>query len=291
MTPAYLRSASEIQIKLAQGAKPGEGGQLPGEKVTPLIAALRFTVPGVTLISPPPHHDIYSIEDLAQLIFDLKQLNPEALISVKLVSTAGVGTIAAGVAKAYADKIVISGNDGGTGAAQLNSIKHAGNPWELGLSEAHNSLKGNGLRELVQLQTDGGLKIGRDIVKAAMLGAESFGFGTPLLVLLGCKMLRVCHLNRCTVGVATQDDFLRSHYQGTVDKVVSYLTNIAEDVREILAELGFRSLNEVIVGRSDLLKAIDDDAAATFDFSAVLQHCDGGRHQTKSQRSIRRQCL
>jgi glutamate synthase (NADPH/NADH) large chain len=274
VTPAYLRSASEIQIKLAQGAKPGEGGQLPGEKVTPLIAALRFTVPGVTLISPPPHHDIYSIEDLAQLIFDLKQLNPDAVISVKLVSTAGVGTIAAGVAKAYADKIVISGNDGGTGAAQLNSIKHAGNPWELGLSEAHNSLKGNGLRELVHLQTDGGLKIGRDIVKAAMLGAESYGFGTPLLVLLGCKMLRVCHLNRCTVGVATQDDFLRSHYQGTVDKVVSYLTNVAEDVREILAELGFRSLNEVI-GRSDLLKAIDDEAAGKFDFSAVLQHCDG----------------
>ncbi|MCA1797864.1 MAG: glutamate synthase large subunit, partial [Geobacteraceae bacterium] len=220
VTPEYLRSAEEIQIKLAQGAKPGEGGQLPGEKVTPTIATLRFTIPGVTLISPPPHHDIYSIEDLAQLIFDLKQINPDAIISVKLVSSEGVGTIAAGVAKAYADKIVISGADGGTGAAPFSSIKSAGNPWELGLAEAHNSLKANSLRELVRLQTDGGLKTGRDVVKAALLGAETFGFGTPLLVILGCKLLRVCHLNRCTVGIATQDEQLRGHYNGTVEKVV-----------------------------------------------------------------------
>jgi len=274
VTPAYLRSAEEIQIKVAQGAKPGEGGQLPGEKVTPLIASLRFTVPGVTLISPPPHHDIYSIEDLAQLIFDLKQVNPEARICVKLVSTEGVGTIAAGVAKAYADRIVISGADGGTGAAPQSSIKFAGNPWELGLAEAHQSLKANDLRELVQLQTDGGLKIGRDVVKAALLGAEFYGFGTPLLVMLGCKLLRVCHLNRCTVGVATQDESLRAHYVGTVEKVVRYLTNVAEDVREILAELGYRSLDELI-GRSDLLWPSAAPLAQKFDFGAVLRQIDG----------------
>ncbi|PLX79156.1 MAG: glutamate synthase large subunit [Desulfuromonas sp.] len=274
VTPAYLRSAEEIQIKVAQGAKPGEGGQLPGEKVTPLIASLRFTVPGVTLISPPPHHDIYSIEDLAQLIFDLKQVNPKARICVKLVSTEGVGTIAAGVAKAYADRIVISGADGGTGAAPQTSIKFAGNPWELGLAEAHQSLKANHLRELVQLQTDGGLKIGRDIVKAAILGAEFYGFGTPLLVMLGCKLLRVCHLNRCTVGVATQDQNLRAHYVGTVEKVVSYLRNVAEDVREILAELGYRSLDEII-GRVDLLKGSDSEKGRQFDFSDLLRQIDG----------------
>jgi len=273
VTPGYLRSASEIQIKLAQGAKPGEGGQLPGNKVTSLIAKLRFTIPGVTLISPPPHHDIYSIEDLAQLIFDLKQVNPDAMISVKLVSTEGVGTIAAGVAKAYADKIVISGSDGGTGAAQFSSIKFAGNPWELGLSEANNSLKANDLRELVSLQTDGGLKIGMDVVKAAMLGAEAYGFGTPLMVMLGCKILRVCHLNRCTVGVATQDETLRAHYVGTVEKVVEYLKNVAEDVREILAHLGFKSLEEII-GRSDLLSLLDPDDGEKFDFSDVVEYID-----------------
>lgn len=274
VTPGYLRSAEEIQIKLAQGAKPGEGGQLPGNKVTSLIASLRFTIPGVTLISPPPHHDIYSIEDLAQLIFDLKQVNPDAIISVKLVSTDGVGTIAAGVAKAYADKIIISGADGGTGAAQFNSIKYTGNPWEVGLVEAHNSLKGNNLRQFVQLQTDGGLKTGRDVVKAAMLGAEYFGFGTSLLVILGCKILRVCHLNRCTVGIATQDKNLREHYAGTVEKVVTYLQNIAEDIREILASLGVKSINE-IVGRSDLLKLVDDPRASKFDFSSILERIDG----------------
>jgi glutamate synthase (NADPH/NADH) large chain len=274
VTPAYLRSAEEIQIKIAQGAKPGEGGQLPGTKVSPLIAGLRFTVPGVTLISPPPHHDIYSIEDLAQLIFDLRQVNPAARISVKLVSCDGVGTIAAGVAKAYADRIVVSGCDGGTGAAPQTSIKFAGNPWELGLSETHNSLKANNLRELVQLQTDGGLKIGDDVVKAAMLGAEFFGFGSALLVMLGCKMLRVCHLNSCAVGVATQREVLREHFAGSVDKVVAYLRNVAEDVREILAGLGVRSLDEVI-GRSDMLTVIKHPKAADFDFSRVLHRIDG----------------
>jgi len=274
VTPGYLRNAEEIQIKIAQGAKPGEGGQLPGEKVNSMIASLRFTIPGVTLISPPPHHDIYSIEDLAQLIFDLRQVNPQAKISVKLVSTEGVGTIAAGVAKAYADKIIISGADGGTGAAPLSSIKFAGNPWELGLTEAHNTLKANHLREQVELQTDGGLKIGTDVVKAALMGAEYFGFGTTLLVILGCKLLRVCHLNRCTVGIATQDESLRAHYIGTVDKVVSYLRNVAEDVREILAEMGFRSLDEII-GRVDLLQVTDTPLAKKFDFSEVLRHVEG----------------
>ncbi|TYO99888.1 glutamate synthase (NADPH/NADH) large chain [Geothermobacter ehrlichii] len=283
VTPAYLRSAEEIQIKVAQGAKPGEGGQLPGEKVTPLIASLRYTMPGVTLISPPPHHDIYSIEDLAQLIFDLKQVNPSARVSVKLVSSEGVGTIAAGVAKCYADRIIISGSDGGTGAAPQTSIKHAGNPWELGLAEANQSLKANDLRELVELQTDGGLKIGRDIVKAALLGAEYYGFGTPLLVMLGCKLLRICHLNRCTVGVATQEEVLRSHFVGTVQKVVSYLTNVAEDVREILAGLGYRSLDEII-GRVDLLRPSDSELAKKFDFSAVLSHIEGINRKTRENR-------
>jgi glutamate synthase (NADPH/NADH) large chain len=274
VTPGYLRSASEIQIKVAQGAKPGEGGQLPGHKVTPLIATLRHTVPGVTLISPPPHHDIYSIEDLAQLIFDLKQINPQAKITVKLVSTIGVGTIAAGVAKAYADRIVISGADGGTGAAPLTSIKHTGNPWEMGLAEAHNALKANHLRDFVHVQTDGGLKTGLDVVKAALLGAESYGFGTAALTLLGCKILRICHTNKCSVGVATQDEFLREHFTGTVERLISYFEFIANDVREILAKLGYRSLEE-IVGRSDLLKVIDDEFARKFDFSNVLRNIEG----------------
>lgn len=274
VTPGYLRSAEEIQIKVAQGAKPGEGGQLPGHKVTPLIATLRHTVEGVTLISPPPHHDIYSIEDLAQLIFDLKQINPDAKITVKLVSTIGVGTIAAGVAKAYADRIVISGSDGGTGAAPLTSIKHTGNPWELGLSEAHNALKANHLREFVHVQTDGGLKTGLDVVKAALLGAESYAFGTAALTLLGCKILRICHTNKCSVGVATQDEFLREHFNGTVERLISYFDFIANDVRHILAQLGYKSIEE-IVGRSDLLKVIDDEFAQKFDFSNVLRRIDG----------------
>ncbi|RUM68549.1 MAG: glutamate synthase large subunit, partial [Sulfurospirillum sp.] len=274
VTPEYLRSAEEIQIKVAQGAKPGEGGQLPGHKVTPLIASLRYTIPGVTLISPPPHHDIYSIEDLAQLIFDMKQINPDATITVKLVSTAGVGTIAAGVAKAYADKIIISGGDGGTGAAPLTSIKYAGNPWELGLSEAHNALKVNGLREFVHLQTDGGLKTGLDVVKAAMLGAESYAFGTAALTMVGCRILRICHMNKCTVGVATQDENLREHFVGTVERVINFFTLLAEDVRQILASLGYRSMEELI-GRSDLMKLRDDPFVQKFDFSSILQQVEG----------------
>ncbi|MFA5215513.1 glutamate synthase large subunit [Sulfuricurvum sp.] len=275
VTPAYLRSAEEIQIKVAQGAKPGEGGQLPGHKVSGLIARLRYTMPGVTLISPPPHHDIYSIEDLAQLIFDMKQVNPNAKVAVKLVSSAGVGTIAAGVAKAYADKIIISGGDGGTGAAPLTSIKFAGNPWELGLSEAHNALKANNLRGLVHVQTDGGLKTGQDIVKAALLGAESYAFGTGALTIIGCKMLRICHVNKCSVGIATQNEKLRSEYfNGTVEQLINYFTYLAEDVRKIMAQLGYKTMEEM-VGRSDLLKVVDTEFAKKFDFSSVLHREEG----------------
>ncbi|MEW6984091.1 glutamate synthase large subunit [Colwelliaceae bacterium 6471] len=253
VTPHYLVNADVLQIKVAQGAKPGEGGQLPGDKVTPLIAKLRFSVPGVTLISPPPHHDIYSIEDLAQLIFDLKQVNPKAIISVKLVSGPGVGTIASGVAKAYADFITISGYDGGTGASPLTSVKYAGCPWELGLAEAHQSLVTNGLRHKVRLQVDGGLKTGIDIVKAAILGAESFGFGTAPMITLGCKFLRICHLNNCATGVATQDEVLREKFfKGLPDQVMNYFKFIAHDVREILAKLGVESLT-ALIGRTDLL--------------------------------------
>ena len=275
VTPAYLRSAEEIQIKVAQGAKPGEGGQLSGHKVSPLIGKLRHTVPGVTLISPPPHHDIYSIEDLAQLIFDMKQVNPKAKVAVKLVSTIGVGTIAAGVAKAYADKIIISGGDGGTGAAPLTSIKFAGNPWELGLSEAHNALKANDLRSLVHLQTDGGLKTGLDVVKAALLGAESYAFGTGVLTIVGCKMLRICHVNKCSVGIATQNEKLRQEFfKGHVDQVINFFTLLAEDVRSIMAELGYATMEEMI-GRVDLLKVVKDPFAQKFDFSSVLHEEDG----------------
>ncbi|HEY3700316.1 MAG TPA: glutamate synthase large subunit, partial [Spongiibacteraceae bacterium] len=253
VTPAYLVNAEVLQIKIAQGAKPGEGGQLPGGKVNGLIARLRYAVPGVTLISPPPHHDIYSIEDLAQLIFDLKQVNPQALVSVKLVSEPGVGTIAAGVAKAYADLITISGYDGGTAASPLASIKYAGSPWELGLSEAQQVLRANGLRGAVRVQTDGGLKTGLDVIKAAILGAESFGFGTAPMVALGCKYLRICHLNNCATGVATQDGRLRDeHFIGTVDMVMNFFRFIAEETREWLARIGVRSLEELI-GRMDLL--------------------------------------
>ncbi len=274
VTPAYLRSAQELQIKVAQGAKPGEGGQLPGHKVSPLIARLRHTTPGVTLISPPPHHDIYSIEDLAQLIFDLKQINPDAKVAVKLVSTAGVGTIAAGVAKAYADKIIISGADGGTGAAPIGSIKFAGNPWELGLVEAHNALKANNLRGMVELETDGGLKTGLDIVKAAMFGAESYAFGTGALTVIGCKILRICHLNRCSVGIATQEKKLREHYEGSVERVINYFTLMAEDVREILASMGYRSLKDII-GRVDLMRVIEDEFAKKFTLEDLLIRLDG----------------
>ncbi len=261
VTPHYLVNADVLQIKVAQGAKPGEGGQLPGDKVSPLIAKLRFSVPGVTLISPPPHHDIYSIEDLAQLIFDLKQVNPTAVISVKLVSGPGVGTIASGVAKAYADFITISGYDGGTAASPLSSVKYAGCPWELGLAEAHQSLVTNGLRHKVRLQVDGGLKTGLDIVKAAILGAESFGFGTVPMVALGCKFLRICHLNNCATGVATQDDVLREQYfKGLPDQVMNYFKFVAHDVREILAKLGVESL-QALIGRTDLLVQLEGISA------------------------------
>jgi len=261
VTPEYLVNAEVLQIKVAQGAKPGEGGQLPGGKVNGLIAKLRYAVPGVTLISPPPHHDIYSIEDLAQLIYDLKQVNPAALVSVKLVSEAGVGTIAAGVAKAYADLITISGYDGGTGASPLSSIKYAGAPWELGLAETHQTLRGNDLRGKVRVQTDGGLKTGLDVIKAAILGAESFGFGTAPMIALGCKYLRICHLNNCATGVATQNEKLRKdHYIGTVDMVVNFFTYVAEETREWLAKLGVSSLGELI-GRTDLLEVLPGETA------------------------------
>lgn len=257
VTPSYLMSADVIQIKVAQGAKPGEGGQLPGDKVTPYIARLRFAVPGATLISPPPHHDIYSIEDLAQLIFDLKQINPKAMISVKLVSEPGVGTIATGVAKAYADMITVAGYDGGTGASPLTSVKYAGSPWELGLVETQQALVANGLRHKIRLQVDGGLKTGLDIVKAAILGAESFGFGTGPMVALGCKYLRICHLNNCATGVATQDDKLRqNHYHGLPEKAMNYFRFIAQETREIMAELGVKSIVDLI-GRTDLLTELD----------------------------------
>ena len=272
VTPHYLVNAEVLQIKVAQGAKPGEGGQLPGGKVNRLIARLRHSVPGVTLISPPPHHDIYSIEDLAQLIFDLKQVNPDALISVKLVSEPGVGTIAAGVAKAYADLITISGYDGGTAASPLTSIRYAGSPWELGLSEAHQTLRGNDLRGKVRLQTDGGLKTGLDVVKAAILGAESYGFGTTPMIAMGCKYLRICHLNNCATGVATQDKNLRdNHFNGTVEMIMNFFTFVATEVREILAKLGISSLQEAI-GRTDLLEQLPgvSDKQRRLDLSAIL---------------------
>ena len=257
----YLVNADVLQIKVAQGAKPGEGGQLPGHKVTAEIAALRCSTPGVTLISPPPHHDIYSIEDLSQLIFDLKMVNPRALVSVKLVSGAGVGTIAVGVAKAYADLITIAGFDGGTGASPLSSVKYAGLPWELGLAETHQALVENELRHKIRLQVDGGLKTGMDIVKAAILGAESFGFGTGPMVALGCKYLRICHLNNCATGVATQNEQLRrEHFHGLPERVMNYFNFLARDVREIMASLGVRKFTDLI-GRSDLLEQLPGTTA------------------------------
>ena len=247
VTPHYLVNADVIQIKIAQGAKPGEGGQLPGDKVDEYIAKLRYSVPGVTLISPPPHHDIYSIEDLAQLIYDLKQVNNKALISVKLVSQKGVGTIAAGVTKAYADLITISGYDGGTGASPLTSVKYAGAPWEMGIVETQQTLMLNNLRHKVRIQTDGGLKTGLDVIKAAIFGAESFGFGTSVMVALGCKYLRICHLNNCATGVATQNKILRmKHFSGSPERVINYFKFIAQDVREIMASIGVRTIDELI---------------------------------------------
>ncbi|MBU2896302.1 glutamate synthase large subunit [Vibrio hepatarius] len=273
VTPHYLINADVLQIKVAQGAKPGEGGQLPGHKVTAEIAKLRYSVQGVTLISPPPHHDIYSIEDLAQLIFDLKQVNPTALVSVKLVSEPGVGTIATGVAKAYADLITISGYDGGTAASPLTSVKYAGCPWELGLAETQQALVENGLRHKIRLQVDGGLKTGLDVVKAAILGAESFGFGTAPMVAMGCKFLRICHLNNCATGVATQDETLRQEYfKGLPEQVMNYFIGLADEVRVLLAELGIEKLTDLI-GRTEFLEVIEGITAkqAKLDLTHILE--------------------
>jgi glutamate synthase domain-containing protein 3 len=254
VTAEYLAAAEEIQIKMAQGSKPGEGGQLPGHKVSAHIARVRHAPAGATLISPPPHHDIYSIEDLAQLVYDLKRVNAAATVSVKLVSQVGVGTVAAGVAKAHADAIVIGGHDGGTGASPLGSIKNAGTPWELGLAEAQQVLVRGGLRGRVRLQVEGGLKTGRDVVMAALFGADEFGFGSAALVAAGCVMARQCHLNTCPAGIATQRDDLRRKFRGTPEQVVRFFTAVAEEVREVLALLGYRRLQDVI-GRTDLVEA------------------------------------
>jgi len=279
VTADYLTNCREIEIKIAQGAKPGEGGQLPGFKVTAEIARLRHATEGVMLISPPPHHDIYSIEDLAQLIYDLKQINPEARVCVKLVARSGIGTIAAGVAKAKADVILISGHVGGTGASPQTSIKYAGIPWEMGLSEVHQVLTLNRLRHRVRLRTDGGIKTGRDVVMAAMLGAEEFGIGTAALVAMGCIMVRQCHSNTCPVGVCTQDPKLRQRFGGSPEKVVNLFSFIAEEVREVLAKLGAKSLNEVI-GRTDLLTQVNRGAADLddLDLNPILAQADPGEY-------------
>ncbi|QDL90791.1 glutamate synthase large subunit [Paroceanicella profunda] len=279
VTAEYLNQCQELEIKVAQGAKPGEGGQLPGFKVTELIAKLRHSTPGVTLISPPPHHDIYSIEDLAQLIYDLKQINPDAKVCVKLVSSSGVGTIAAGVAKAKADVILISGHNGGTGASPQTSIKYAGLPWEMGLTEAHQVLAMNNLRERVTLRTDGGLRTGRDIVIAAMMGAEEYGIGTAALISMGCIMVRQCQSNTCPVGVCVQDEALRKKFTGTAEKVVNLITFYAQEVRELLAQLGARSLDEVI-GRADLLAQVSRGAEHLddLDLNPMLIKIDDGAH-------------
>jgi len=276
VTAEYLNACEELEIKVAQGAKPGEGGQLPGMKVTALIARLRHSTPGVTLISPPPHHDIYSIEDLAQLIYDLKQINPRAKVTVKLVSSSGVGTIAAGVAKAKADVILISGHNGGTGASPATSIKYAGLPWEMGLTEAHQVLSMNNLRERVTLRTDGGLRTGRDIVMAAMMGAEEYGIGTAALIAMGCIMVRQCQSNTCPVGVCTQNDELRKKFTGSAEKVVNLITFYASEVREILASIGARSMDDII-GRADLLTQVSRGSAHLddLDLNPLLITVDG----------------
>jgi glutamate synthase (ferredoxin) len=272
VTSHYLVNANELQIKISQGAKPGEGGELPGHKVLPQIAKVRGTTPGVGLISPPPHHDIYSIEDMAELIHDLKNANVHARINVKLVSEIGVGTVAAGVAKAKADVILISGHDGGTGASPRSSIQHAGCPWELGLAETNQTLLLNDLRSRVVLETDGQLKTGRDVAVACLLGAEEFGFATAPLVALGCLMMRVCHKNTCPVGIATQDDRLRAKFHGAANNVVNFMTFVAEELREIMAQLGFRTIDEM-VGRCDLLEkraAVEHWKAKGLDYSKIL---------------------
>jgi glutamate synthase domain-containing protein 2/glutamate synthase domain-containing protein 1/glutamate synthase domain-containing protein 3 len=281
VTARYLAHAEEMEIKMAQGSKPGEGGQLPAHKVTELIARLRHAVPGTSLISPPPHHDIYSIEDLAQLIYDLKRVNPQGRVGVKLVAQAGVGTVAAGVAKAYADYVLVSGFDGGTGASPLTSIKHAGSPWELGVAETQQVLVRNGLRDRVRLRTDGGLRRARDVVIAALLGAEEYGFGTASLVAIGCDMARQCHLNTCPTGIATQRADLRAKFKGTPDQVIAFFVHLAEEIRELLARLGLRSIDDA-VGRVDLLRQVR--SVNGVDLSAVLADPDPGR-------TLSRRCL
>ena len=272
VTSEYLVNADDLQIKMAQGAKPGEGGELPGHKVYPWIAKTRLSTPGVGLISPPPHHDIYSIEDLKQLIHDLKNANDRARVHVKLVAEVGVGTVAAGVSKAHADVVLISGHDGGTGAARLTSIKHAGAPWELGLAETQQTLLLNGLRDRIVVQVDGQLKTGRDVVIAALLGAEEFGFATAPLVVSGCIMMRVCHLDTCPVGVATQNPELRKKFSGKPEFVVNFFEFIAEEVREHLAALGFRTIEEAIghVEVLDVHKAVEHWKARGLDLSPIL---------------------
>ncbi|MBV9524821.1 MAG: glutamate synthase subunit alpha, partial [Candidatus Dormibacteraeota bacterium] len=293
VTTEYLVNADELQIKIAQGAKPGEGGQLPGNKVDATIARLRHSTPGVGLISPPPHHDIYSIEDLAQLIWDLRAVNPQARISVKLVAEAGVGTVAAGVAKARAEHIVIAGYEGGTGASPLTAIKHAGVPWELGLAETQQVLVGHGLRSRVTLQTDGQMKTGRDVVVAALLGAEEFAFSTAPLIAAGCVLMRVCHLNTCPVGIATQDPVLRERFAGRVEHVMNFMLFLAEDVRRWMARLGVTRFDD-LVGRTDLLRAqpaVDHWKARGLDLSLLLhapsRPAEEQRHSRPQYASLR----
>ncbi|HET9420621.1 MAG TPA: glutamate synthase-related protein, partial [Nocardioides sp.] len=291
VTAEYLTNSDDIQIKMAQGAKPGEGGQLPGHKVYPWVAKTRYSTPGVGLISPPPHHDIYSIEDLAQLIHDLKNANPRARVHVKLVAEVGVGTVAAGVSKAHADVVLISGHDGGTGASPLTSLKHAGGPWELGLAETQQTLLLNGLRDRIVVQADGQLKTGRDVVIAALLGAEEFGFATAPLVVSGCILMRVCHLDTCPVGVATQNPVLRERYTGKAEYVVNFFEYVAEEVRELLAELGYRTLDEAIgqVGALDIAEAVDHWKASGLDLTPILHAPDTSHFPEQDLRNTKRQ--
>jgi glutamate synthase (NADPH/NADH) large chain len=276
VTTEYLVNSDMMQIKMAQGAKPGEGGQLPGHKVDTIIARVRHSTPGVGLISPPPHHDIYSIEDLAQLIFDLKNVNPDGLVSVKLVSEVGVGTVAAGVSKARADHVTIAGFEGGTGASPLTSIKHAGSPWEIGLAETHQTLVANRLRGRIAVQVDGGMRTGRDVVVGALLGADEFGFSTAPLIAAGCIMMRVCHLNTCPVGVATQDPVLRKRFVGQPEHVINYFFFVAEEVRELMAAMGYRTFNEMI-GQMQMLdkrQVVEHWKAKGLDFSKLFHKPD-----------------
>mgnify|MGYP002621096584 FL=1 len=288
VTAKYLNHCNEIEIKVAQGAKPGEGGQLPGFKVSKYISKLRHSTPGVTLVSPPPHHDIYSIEDLAQLIYELKQRNPKARVGVKLVASTGVGTVAAGVAKAKADIILISGHNGGSGATPQTSVKYVGLPWEMGLTETNQILTMNNLRHKVVLRTDGSIKTGRDVVMAAMMGADEFGIATTSLIAMGCIMVRQCHSDTCPVGICTQRDDLRAKFVGTPEKVVNLFTFVAEEVREILAELGFKSLDEVI-GRTDLLTQVSKGSSNLddLDFNPLLVQADPGDNPRYCKEKIR----